>query len=132
VFPEVFANLPLGAVSIERRSTSLQRDSEPKVVQRVGNPENHALGKAKNFRAIEKQPVLPAIMKALASAQVLGSSRHGAKKAIVRSPGLLAGNFGGQTLAAARTASLNDLATVGGLHASTETVATTPLGTAGL
>jgi hypothetical protein len=96
------------------------------VAQVVSNAENGAFAQANHLATIEKAPVLPRVVEPPLMTEAVGP---GDLELRVK---LLAGDGGDKPLATASAATSEDLASVGGLHARAEPVATAALGSAGL
>ena len=70
---EAFPNLTLDLVSLDGSSPSFECDAQAEMPQFIWNSENSALPQTKYFRAIEKSPVFPRVMKPMSAGKCLGS-----------------------------------------------------------
>ena len=70
-FSHVLADLPLGAIALDRAAFGLQRDPEPEVPQVVRDPEDNALGKPEHLGLAEELQELPTRVQAPLITEVL-------------------------------------------------------------
>ena len=98
--PEVFPDLALHFVSLDRCSASLKRNAEPKVPQVIGDPKDRALGKAKYLASIKEAPVLPRVVEPSSGIKSLWARTAGGRNE------LLTGDLDSEALTAFGAAAL--------------------------